>query len=139
MLSMPVAPKVVRNSPSKGLAEATYGFPRKHRLSSPADFQYVFAKAQKSADAYLTVLARPNGREHARLGLAIAKKSLRKATDRNRIKRLVRESFRLHHASLGGLDFVVMARAGARQADGLTLRTALEQHWASLIRRCNSC
>jgi ribonuclease P protein component len=121
------------------LAAATNGFPREYRLGTPADFKYVFENAQKSADAYLTVLARPTDRGYARLGLAIAKKSIRKAVDRNRIKRLARESFRLRQAGLGGVDFVVMARPPARQADRETLRRALEKHWTSLIKRCNSC
>jgi ribonuclease P protein component len=121
------------------LTAETYVFPPEHRLGAPVDFQYVFENAQKSADAYLTVLARPTDRGYARLGLAIAKKSIRKAVDRNRIKRLARESFRLRQAQLGSVDFVVMARPGARQADRETLRKALEKHWTSLIKRCNSC
>jgi len=117
---------------------AGYGFPRGHRLVKAEDFQYVFEKAQKSADTYLTVLARQNQHGHARLGLAISKKSLRKAADRNRIKRLIRESFRLQSRSLGNLDIVVMARGGAGQVDRKTLRSALEKHWEILIRRCDS-
>lgn len=94
---------------------------------------------KKSADAYLTILARPTGRGYARLGLAIAKKSIRKAADRNRIKRLARESFRVRQAQLGSVDFVVMARPSAKKADRETLHRALEKHWTSLIKRCNSC
>ena len=121
------------------MAKATCGFPRQHRLGKPADFQYVFDRAQKSADACLTVLARATGRGYARLGLAIAKKSVRRAADRNRIKRLARESFRLRHSGLGSVDFVVMARKPAEQASRETLRSALEKHWTSLVKRCNSC
>jgi ribonuclease P protein component len=121
------------------LAAATYGFPRGRRLGKPVDFQYVFENAQKSADAYLTVLARLSERGHARLGLAIAKKNIRNAADRNRIKRLVRESFRLRQAGLGSVDFVVMARGPAQRASRETLRSALEKHWTSLVKRCDSC
>jgi ribonuclease P protein component len=121
------------------LAKATYGFPRERRLGTPADFQYVFEHAQKSADACLTVLARPNGLGRPRLGLAIAKKSIRNAADRNRIKRLIRESFRMRQAELGSVDFVVVARPPAKQASCEVLRSTLERHWASLVKRCNSC
>jgi ribonuclease P protein component len=121
------------------LAKATYGFPRELRLGSPADFQNVFENAQRSADTYLTVLARPNKRGHARLGLAIAKKSIRNAVDRNRVKRLIRESFRLRQMGFGGVDFVVMARPLAKQASNEILQSALAKHWASLTKRCNSC
>jgi len=121
------------------LAAAGFGFPRSHRLGAPADFQHVFDNAQKSADAYLTVLGRSTGHGCARLGLAIAKKSIRRAVDRNRIKRLARESFRKRQAQLGSVDFIVMARPAAKQADSKTLLNALEKHWTSLTKRCNSC
>jgi ribonuclease P protein component len=49
----------------------------------------------------------------ARLGLVVAKKHLKRAVDRNRFKRLVRESFRSHQEQLAGLDVVVLARNGA--------------------------
>jgi len=121
------------------LTAATFGFPRNHRLVKPADYQTVFGGAQKSSDVYLIVLARVNDRGHSRLGLAISKKNIRNAVDRNRIKRLVRESFRLRQADLGSVDYVVMARTAARQADNKTLRLSLEKHWITLIKRCDSC
>ncbi|MDD5034159.1 MAG: ribonuclease P protein component [Methylococcaceae bacterium] len=121
------------------MAAATFGFPHEHRLGKPADFKYVFEKAEKSADTYLTVLARVNDRGHARLGLAIAKKQIPRASARNRIKRLIRESFRLRQAELGSVDIVVLARSSARLSDGETLRNSLEKHWKALIKRCDSC
>ncbi len=90
----------------------------------------------KSADSRLTVLARNNGESHPRLGLAISKRQIRNAIDRNRIKRLVRESFRLRQHTLGGLDFVVMARSAALQADHETLRRSLQTHWDRLVKQC---
>jgi ribonuclease P protein component len=120
------------------LVLARFGFPREHRLGKPADFQHVFSKPFKSVDACLTVLARPGPQQHARLGLAIAKKNIRKAVARNRLKRLIRESFRLRQATLGGLDIIVMARSGAGQADAQTLRDSLQKHWQYLEKRCNS-
>lgn len=114
------------------------GFPRTLRLTKPADFARVFENAQKSADGYLTVLARTNALGHPRLGLAISKRNIRNAVDRNRIKRCVRESFRLQAAELGNLDIVVMARPAARQSEGAQLRGSLERHWNKLVKRCNS-
>ena len=69
----------------------------------------------------------------ARLGLAIAKKQVRLATQRNRLKRLVRETFREHRAELAGLDLVVMARAGAAAADNRRLRRSLQSHFHQLM------
>lgn len=68
----------------------------------------------------------------ARLGLAIAKKSARRAIDRNRLKRVVREVFRHNRQSLPGIDLVVMARSPAAAADMQSLRTSLERHFTQL-------
>jgi len=75
------------------------------------------------------VLCRDNDRDTARLGLAISKKHCRKATARNRIKRVVRESFRLSQAELAGLDIVVLNQAAATLAGNEALADSLRQHW----------
>jgi ribonuclease P protein component len=113
------------------------GFPRAARLLTPGDFAEVFRQPQKSGDAFFTVLCQRRPCGAARLGLAISRKNLRRAVDRNRVKRIVRESFRLRQRDLDGLDLVVMARRGLPVADGPTLRASLERHWSRLIRRCN--
>jgi ribonuclease P protein component len=63
----------------------------------------------------------------ARLGLAIARKQVRRAVARNRLKRIVRESFRHRSEALHGIDLVVMARADAAKADKTTLRESLDR------------
>ena len=80
------------------------------------------------------MLYRASDRDTARLGLAVAKKRLKRAVDRNRIKRLIRESFRQHRAILGGLDIVVLVKAGIEQADNRALLRALQRHWRHLSR-----
>jgi ribonuclease P protein component len=79
-----------------------------------------------------TVLCRPNDQQDPRLGLAIAKKHCKLATARNRLKRVVRESFRQHQALLAGLDIVVMNQPAARHAKNQELFASLEQHWRRL-------
>jgi len=76
-----------------------------------------------------TVLYRQNGTDEARLGLAIAKRRCRLASDRNRLKRIVRESFRQQRRSLPGLDIVVINQASANQADNPMLLKSLDAHW----------
>jgi ribonuclease P protein component len=78
-----------------------------------------------------TVLSRNNGMDLARLGLAISRKHCRKACDRNRLKRLVRESFRQHAQELAGLDIVVLGRPEMERADNCTIFSSLARHWQS--------
>ncbi len=72
----------------------------------------------------------------ARLGLAVAKKRIRRANRRNRLKRLVRESFRENQNRLAGLDLVVVALATADRAPGRVLRGSLDRHWTTLSEQC---
>ncbi|WP_456377944.1 ribonuclease P protein component [Thiolapillus sp.] len=109
------------------------GFPRHLRLLSAEDYKKVFAQSVRSTDQYFTVLARHDEhQEQARLGLAVAKKHVRRAVDRNRIKRLLRESFRHHQQQLKGLDLVVLVKPGIHKADNAALFRALEKHWKRL-------
>ncbi|QWF71197.1 ribonuclease P protein component [Methylomonas paludis] len=116
-----------------------YGFPVQFRLGTPADFKNVFTNPVKSTDKYFTVLAIRNDLSYSRLGLAIAKKTIKKAVARNRIKRTARESFRLQRQHIVGIDIVVLARGDAASAPLLVLRKSLEKHWLKLVERCVSC
>lgn len=104
-------------------------FTQRSRLADAASYSRVFKKAQRSRDKMFTVLYRKNEEHETRLGLAIAKKHCRLATTRNRLKRIVRESFRHHKETLAGLDIVVLNRPEATQADNELLFKCLEKHW----------
>ncbi len=117
-----------RNTPVKH--RAINGFSRRVRLLSSDDFQKVFKQTNyRSVDQRLTVLARQNQLGYARLGLAISKRTIKTAVGRNRVKRLVRESFRQHQQSLAGLDIVVLSRNAAPHASNSELVLALQTHW----------
>jgi ribonuclease P protein component len=76
----------------------------------------------------------------ARLGLAIAKKQLRLAVSRNRIKRLIRESFRFNQDLLSGLDIVVLTRTSVLKCSNEEIGVQLEKLWQQLVSRCKkSC
>ena len=104
-------------------------FTREIRLLDAGSFERVFEKSNRSRDTLFTVLSRANGKKAGRLGLAISKKNCRLAVQRNRLKRVVRESFRLHQEALGGLDVVVMSRPAANHASNRTLFDSLAGHW----------
>lgn len=92
----------------------------------------MFRQSQRSADRFFTVLYRPNSVNIPRLGFAISRKKVRHATDRNRLKRVVRESFRTNCVALPAVDMVVLARDGAKGAANHELFSSLTQHWSKL-------
>lgn len=115
---------------------AEYGFPKTSRLLTPKDYQAVFDQAHlKVSTPELLFLARPNGLPHARLGLVIARKNVRLAVQRNRVKRILRETFRQHQPPMPGLDVVVLARKGLDKLDNRQLHETCEQLWRQLQRR----
>jgi ribonuclease P protein component len=83
-------------------------------------------------------LCRSNGATDARLGLAVSKKHAKKAVERNRIKRVVRESFRENKSRLAGLDVVVINQSGTGQAANAGLFASLDAHWDRCCKLRNS-
>lgn len=75
---------------------------------------------------------------YSRLGLAIAKKVAADASQRNRIKRQIREFFRLHHVELAGYDLVFLAQSPAARAPRHELSAALDALWKQVLARCAS-
>ncbi|MCU0832842.1 MAG: ribonuclease P protein component [Chromatiaceae bacterium] len=110
------------------------------RLRRSADFGCVFARPLRSTDSYFTVLAGVARPGPARLGLAISKKCARRAVDRSRLKRVIRESFRLAVGSLPSADLVVLCRPAAVQCVNAVLSRSLTQHWQRIRdQRCAEC
>jgi ribonuclease P protein component len=101
----------------------------RHRLPDEAAYSRAFAGASRSRDRLFTVLSCRNESDRARLGLAISKKHCRRATARNRLKRIARESFRQHLEILAGLDVVVLAQSGTADASNQALFDSLLKHW----------
>ena len=120
------------------IATGGFSFRKDQRLPDRAAYDRVFRKARRSRDKCFTVLARRSQHEHGRLGLAIAKKHCRKASARNRLKRIVRESFRHHQADLQGIDLVVMNQPAAALATSRELNSSLEKHWRNAVKAIKS-
>jgi len=135
--SQAAAPKAARvsrrNGPRFGTAlrPSGEGFTPEQRLHTAAEFGRVFAEPARSTDRFFTILGRPGGRAVARLGLTISRRAAKRSVDRNRLKRLAREAFRLQR-NLPPWDFVVLAKPGAAEADKRSLRASLDQHFVRL-------
>ena len=71
-----------------------------------------------------------------RLGLAVAKKHLPSAVQRNLLKRIARERFRRLPTSQPGLDIVLLSRPAAKLADRTQLAAAVDTQLERLLRRC---
>lgn len=106
-------------------------FDKARRLLSKKDYDYVFSKAQKMANHHFTILYRVNEIGYARLGLAISKKMIAKAHDRNRVKRILRETFRTRH-QLPAIDIIVLAKSGVSKVANAQLIDNLEKAWNKL-------
>jgi ribonuclease P protein component len=114
------------------LTRPKYTYPYRVRLSKAEEFRRVFAQGKRTRDTVFTVLAKPNVLGFARLGMAIGKKCASHAVQRHRIKRLVRESFRVNQRSLPALDIVVMCQSTALKMNNHQILNSLEKHWQRL-------
>jgi ribonuclease P protein component len=82
-------------------------------LKKNEDFSTVYKKGRSRANRYFIMYANKNGTDHNRIGVSVSKK-VGNSVVRHRIKRLVKESYRLHEKMFNsGLDIVVIARSGA--------------------------
>ena len=110
-------------------------FSREKRLLTPRHFKAVFdSPTGKVPGKNLLILARDNDLEHPRLGLVIGKKSVKLSVERNRLKRLIRESFRLHQDNLVGWDIVIVARKGLGELGNPELTQHFGKLWKRLAR-----
>ena len=112
------------------------GLPRETRIRRPSDFAALRSSSGRASGRCFHARYRPNAFGHARLGLAISKRVSKRAVERNRIKRLVRESFRRVRGQLPAVDLMVMAREQAAGVSGALLLVELDQLWRKLAADC---
>jgi ribonuclease P protein component len=110
------------------------GFDKAKRLLNAKDYGRVFDSPDvRASHQYLLLLAKINTGPGHRLGLVIAKKNVRLAVHRNRIKRVAREIFRTLPGSEPPLDVVLLARRGIGLLDNAALSSILRQQWQKLV------
>lgn len=114
-------------------------FSRSFRLTRAGEYQQVFKSNIRVSDDCFTLLVGKTEKTNPRLGFAVAKKQIKRAVDRNRLKRIMRESFRRHKQDLPKRDMVVMVRKKILGLTNLQIDLQLHKHWQSASKKCANC
>ncbi len=112
-------------------------FTKRARLLNAAHFDAVFKQGKRFTAGSFTAVMASNDLDHARVGFALSKKQAPLSVQRNRVRRLLREQFRLHQVELAPVDLVLMLRARL-PADTAAVTAATNEFWLQLARRCKA-
>lgn len=107
------------------------GLPPAARLHRASDFA-ALRHAERCQGRHFLLRCRTGSEASARLGLAVSRKVSKRAVERNRIKRVVRESFRVDREGLPALDILVVARISAAGIPNAGLFADLALAWCKL-------
>ena len=110
--------------------------PRTRRLRHAAEFKRLYAHGRRLAADGFTAVVQANDAGVPRLGMSVAARILRLAVQRNRFRRIIRESFRQHQQQLPALDIVVGLRSAPQDADNAQLRRSLDKLWQKIHASC---
>ena len=110
--------------------------PAARRLRRKVDFETTYRRGRRLGDALFSLAITLDTGQPARLGMSVGIKMAGSAVGRNRIRRVVRESFRLAQHELPPVDIVVTARAPTRAASNERLRESLTALWSRAISQC---
>jgi ribonuclease P protein component len=110
--------------------------PAHRRLRRKADFEALYARGRRFGNGFFGVIAFWNDKGGPRLGLAVAVRVAGGGVARNRIRRIIRESFRLHQHELPPVDLIVSARSRAKEASRPELQASLVALWKKVSEQC---
>lgn len=131
-----------QHADTRGNIRAAQSFGRAYRIIDGNSYQAVFANRRRLHHSFFNLHVMQNSVTYHRLGLAVSRKVSKKAVQRNRIKRQLRDSFRLFQAAnpvapqLTGVDIVVVVKSAASLADNATLRHQINNSWEQAIKKC---
>jgi ribonuclease P protein component len=116
------------------LSRSTPIFSSTFRLLRVDGFDHVI-KSENIADKYLKIFFVKNCYKNARIGIVASKRILPRAVDRNRVKRIIRERFRLHDIKFCKLDVVVIVKRDFLPINGKNADN-LEKLFSEIKDRC---
>jgi len=118
-----------------GMGSRSNAFTRQRRLPAKADFDRVFSHATIRLNSHpFLLLAVVGSGDVSRIGMVVGKRNAKRAVDRNRIRRRIRESFRVRELP-AAVDVIVLARSGAGACSDQALTASLEELWSRLTRK----
>ncbi len=124
--------KVGSGSQLDGVNSDQFRYLNKNRLKTAEQFRNVFNAGKRSIDSQFIILATENLLGYSRLGMAIPKKKINRAVDRNSIKRLIRECFRNSTIVEKGYDIVVLPQNKIDVKQKERLKNSLISHWKKI-------
>ncbi|MFL2840829.1 MAG: ribonuclease P protein component [Pseudohongiellaceae bacterium] len=116
---------------------AKQGFKKASRLLGPAQYRVVFKKADFKMSAASILMFVAKSTLPPRLGIIVAKKNVKSAVQRNRVKRIIRESFRLRQEEFGTIDLIILATQGLDKASNQEVLIQLNLLFDKLISKLN--
>jgi ribonuclease P protein component len=117
-------------------APARLTLPAQRRLRRKSDFDAAYAGGRRFGNGFFGVTAFSNDKGWPRLGLAVSVRTAGGGVQRNRIRRIIRESFRLHQHQLPGVDLIVSARNRVKDAPRSELHASLVELWKKVKEQC---
>ena len=112
-----------------------FGFLSKQRIRSAAEFQIVFKQGKRFFAGCFVCHVLKTDRDYARLGVVTNKRNCRLATDRNRIRRRVREQCRLIQHQLAGMDVVIALKSSVEKITDQEQAQCIEKLLSQLVAR----
>lgn len=113
-------------------------FLSKQHLRNLAQFQRVYQLRQRFPGRFYMLYYRDNQTDCPRLGVVASNRNVRRAVDRNRVKRIAREAFRRYQQQLRSVDIIVVAKPEATTASRRELHVCLNKLFMQLIKHYES-
>jgi ribonuclease P protein component len=118
-------------SHSEALEEMNFvvslSFPKELKIRTNSEYEEIFGKSKRLSTEHFNILCAPNSLGYPRLGLVVGKKAVPGAVERNRIKRVLREVFRLNKPLFGSMDVVFVAKRGSEKLDYALAKREIEE------------
>ena len=105
---------------------ASLSFPKELKIRKSSEYEEILGKSKRLSTEHFNILCAPNELGYPRMGLVVSKKSIPGSVGRNRIKRVLREYFRLNRALFGSTDVVFVTKKGSEKLDYTLVKKELE-------------